>query len=675
MEMNVEKIWLRYFIFISVGLIILSIVIFSYIQYLDTKYQFVKDDRSLTIERIRQNLDNQEQRIHLVGEAIRDIYLDSEYDKDGNNEQFMIILKTFPNIKNIFILNGDQIIDSYPNQSFKNSSVKDIFQTYSENNYFNNLEMLEFPITTELTAVIDIPFEYLNIDQTIHQKNFKLIVYAQDKKIIPFQLERNGNEIYTENIEFTDEQLDDVIYIKKDTTLFAFVDHRPIILEYALWYPSLAQSFLYFEIIAIIVGIFLSAIFPILFIRAERLSNFLQHKTIQLQDTNNDMKMSNDILKQTQKLLLKSKEKFQNFYNVSPYATFILDNDKKIESYNEKFQYMFQYQNDELVGHPFSSIVSDNGQKEAKKYFDALENSGKIIDQENWLKRKDGTEFPVLFSSVRIQDSSDKQNGYLCIILDQSEAYQIKELEQKYNALLQEQLATLKETEKQKDEFASMVSHELKTPLFPIKFHAKMIRDPDFGELNEQQKESLNQIYFNAERLETIIDDLLDSQRIELHTMKFKLSEIHLFQIMGEIYHQNEIYMQDKNILFTNVTTDDLIFKSDPGRLNQVITNLIKNSVDFVPDIGGKIEMGAYKENNSVLFYVKDNGIGISKEEQERLFHKFYQTDTSVTRKHGGTGLGLSICKGIVDNLGGKIWIESTLNIGTTVFINIPIAK
>ncbi|NJK78124.1 MAG: HAMP domain-containing histidine kinase [Nanoarchaeota archaeon] len=196
-----------------------------------------------------------------------------------------------------------------------------------------------------------------------------------------------------------------------------------------------------------------------------------------------------------------------------------------------------------------------------------------------------------------------------------------------------------------------------------------MVRDPDFGELNEQQKESLNQIYYNAERLETIIDDLLDSQRIELHTMKFKFSEIGLSKIMDEIYHQNKIYMQDKNILFTNVSSDDVKFKSDPSRLSQVFTNLIKNSVDFVPDEDGKIEIGATKENNSILFYVKDNGVGISKEEQKQLFHKFYQTDTSVTRKHGGTGLGLSICKGIVDHLGGKIWIESMPKTGTTVLL------
>ena len=241
------------------------------------------------------------------------------------------------------------------------------------------------------------------------------------------------------------------------------------------------------------------------------------------------------------------------------------------------------------------------------------------------------------------------------------------------SSTIREQLDKLKDVEKLKDEFASMVSHELKTPLFPIKFHAKMLKDPNFGILTDKQIESVNQIYNNAERLEKLIGDLLDVQRLELGTMKFKYSEIELDKIMNDIYDENSIYMNEKNIQFTNTIDEKIIFKSDPDRIKQVFTNILKNSVDFVPEKAGKIEIGAKSDGDKILFYVKDNGIGISKERQKDIFKKFYQIDTSLIRKHGGTGLGLSICNGIVEGLGGKIWVDDTAEKGTTMCFSLPI--
>ncbi len=520
--------------------------------------------------------------------------------------------------------------------------------------------------------VLAMPFEYLNIEKTVPNTNFKLIAYAQNRAFTLLEIERDDDGIKTQNIEFTKEQLANSVYVQRNTTLFSFETQQPIDLEYVLWYNPQENSFLYFEIETLFVGILLSILIPFLLFRSEKFNDFLKHKSIELKNLNENMKTSNDILTKTQKLLLKSEEKFRNFYNLSPYAILVIDLNGKIESYNEKFQYLFQYSSEELIGKPFSVIVSDKGKEIAQKYFNELQKSGELKDKENWLKKKDGTEFPVLFSSSGIMNSSAKINGYMSIILDQSEAYKVKEIEQKYNELLKERLNMLKTIDKQKDEFASMVSHELKTPLFPIKFHAKMLKDSEFGELNEKQIKSIDEIYHNAEQLERLISDLLDAQRIELGTMKFKLSEIRLDKFMENIYDEHQIYMQEKNILFTNTTSDERAFKSDPDRIKQVFSNLIKNSVDFVHDSDGKIEIGATRENNSVLFYVKDNGIGIRKEKQKDLFKKFYQIDTSITRKHGGTGLGLSICKGIVDGLKGKMWIESMPQKGTTVFFSIP---
>jgi len=98
----------------------------------------------------------------------------------------------------------------------------------------------------------------------------------------------------------------------------------------------------------------------------------------------------------------------------------------------------------------------------------------------------------------------------------------------------------------------------------------------------------------------------------------------------------------------------------------------VLNSADFTPAKQGKIEIGARSEDSKIVFYVKDNGAGIPKETQPIMFKKFYQADTSLTRKHAGTGLGLVVCKGIIEGLGGKIWFESQPGTGTSFFFTVP---
>jgi signal transduction histidine kinase len=116
----------------------------------------------------------------------------------------------------------------------------------------------------------------------------------------------------------------------------------------------------------------------------------------------------------------------------------------------------------------------------------------------------------------------------------------------------------------------------------------------------------------------------------------------------------------------------------DPNRIEQVLANLIKNSIDFVPDSGnGKIIVRVQKENgdndsNMIIFTVEDNGIGINPEKADKLFQKFYQIDTGPTRKHAGTGLGLVICRGIINAHGGKIWVDNTYESGAAIKFTLP---
>jgi two-component system, OmpR family, phosphate regulon sensor histidine kinase PhoR len=235
-----------------------------------------------------------------------------------------------------------------------------------------------------------------------------------------------------------------------------------------------------------------------------------------------------------------------------------------------------------------------------------------------------------------------------------------------------EQLEELTELEMEKGDFLSLVSHELRTPLTPIMGFCEALMDPTIsGELTLHQRKLVEKIFKNAIRLQEVVSDLIDAQNLDLHKMKFEFKDTDIAELMKHVEINLQNVMKEKQIQFTH-TAEQISVATDRNRLVQVFKNLILNAVDFVPREGGRIEFGAKTNKDEILFYVKDNGIGIPLEKQKHLFKKFYQTDTSITRKHGGSGLGLSICRGIVNFLGGKIWIESEPNKGTTFYFTIP---
>lgn len=231
----------------------------------------------------------------------------------------------------------------------------------------------------------------------------------------------------------------------------------------------------------------------------------------------------------------------------------------------------------------------------------------------------------------------------------------------------------------QKGEFSAMASHELKTPLVPIKGYLEMLLEPELvGPITPKQREILSKIYESTETMEKLILKLLTVQRLDLGEMNYVISEFDLVDLMNDVHSDNQYLMHPKKICFTNNTKDSAMVSSDYARIKEIFSNLIVNSVDFVSaggkiDIDGKIMIAGDVDGNSVVFSVTDDGVGISKENQKNLFKKFYQVDTSITRSHGGTGLGLSICKGLVEGLGGKIWINSDAGHGCSIYFSIPI--
>ncbi len=227
--------------------------------------------------------------------------------------------------------------------------------------------------------------------------------------------------------------------------------------------------------------------------------------------------------------------------------------------------------------------------------------------------------------------------------------------------------------EKQKEEFSSMVTHELKTPLTPIIGWCQTLQNQKIlGPMNEKQTKAVDAIHKNAKRLQLMIGDVLDAQKLDLDKMRFDYKDISVNEFLKYLHSNLQNVMGPKQIEYINNTKGELKMQSDKNRLEQVFSNLILNAVDFVPQENGRIEISAEDDGDFILFHVKDNGVGIAKDSQKDLFQKFYQVDTSHARKHGGTGLGLSVSKGIIEGLGGKISVESDEGKGADFQFTVP---
>lgn len=222
-----------------------------------------------------------------------------------------------------------------------------------------------------------------------------------------------------------------------------------------------------------------------------------------------------------------------------------------------------------------------------------------------------------------------------------------------------------------KDEFLAMITHELKTPLVPIQGYADLLLSEHLGELTTIQKERLTIIKDSATSLLDIISDLLDVQKLELGQLRLMKENISIKKsIEKAIESFKPKVIQDEIKLALN--SPDIIVTHDPERIAQVISNLIKNSITAVKPKTGAIQVNVEELPTEVKISVNDNGTGIPIDKQKDLFTKFYQVDTTLTRERAGSGLGLAICKGIVINHGGKIWVESTPNVGSTFIFTIP---
>jgi PAS domain S-box-containing protein len=364
--------------------------------------------------------------------------------------------------------------------------------------------------------------------------------------------------------------------------------------------------------------------------------------------------------------------KYKNLYENSPNLCRTVNLDGIITDCNLTYAERLGYTVKEVIGTHYNKYTAPRDVQTMNESFEIWQAKGFAKDVEIWFKTRDGTIFPTLVSTSNLYDVKSNVIGCNVIIRDISEIYEArKKLEE--DIILKTQLSETKKMDKLKNEFASMMTHELKTPLIPIMGQCEMLKEPGLlGDLNQDQLDSVNMIHQNAARLEKLIGDAMMAQRLEIGQLNFDKQKFSVTKLMNEIDDDYSQTMKEKQIKFVNSTPENLVLWSDKNRIRQVIDNLIQNAVDFTPKDDGRIEVGAKSEDSKIVFYVKDNGMGIPKEMQPVMFKKFYQLDASHRRKHTGTGLGLATSKGIVEGLGGGIWFESEPGKSTSFYFSIP---
>lgn len=225
-----------------------------------------------------------------------------------------------------------------------------------------------------------------------------------------------------------------------------------------------------------------------------------------------------------------------------------------------------------------------------------------------------------------------------------------------------------------KSNFISMVTHELRMPLIAIKEGIGVVLDGVVGSINIDQKDFLETVKRNVDRLARLINDVLDVQKFEAGKMEFDMQENDINEVIEEIYKIMLPYAKEKGLnIILRFEADLPLIKFDRDKIIQVLTNLVDNAVKFTDE--GEITISSSQEDNIVEVSVRDTGQGIKEEDMPRLFHEFEQLSKGKNRKTSGTGLGLAISKEIVTKHNGKIWAESVFNKGTTFHFVLPIKE
>jgi len=229
------------------------------------------------------------------------------------------------------------------------------------------------------------------------------------------------------------------------------------------------------------------------------------------------------------------------------------------------------------------------------------------------------------------------------------------------------------EVARAKNDFVSLVSHELRTPMTSIKGYTDLMLKGAVGALNEQQKSFMTIVKSNVDRMAELVSDLLDVSRLEAGRVRLTLERLDLAGVILEISQElTETMRQRELTLHFDLPPGLPPVCADRGRIVQVLLNLLSNAYRYTL-AGGEITIAVHALDDEVQVDVTDTGIGVSEQDRESIFERFYRADHPVVREQAGTGLGLPIARSLIEMHGGRLWLRSEEQVGSTFSFTLPV--
>ncbi|MEW5820763.1 MAG: PAS domain S-box protein, partial [Cyanobacteriota bacterium] len=363
-------------------------------------------------------------------------------------------------------------------------------------------------------------------------------------------------------------------------------------------------------------------------------------------------------------------------------AIILINSEGNIVYWSNAAEKIFGYSREEIIGKSLHKTLAPerfiDAYKKGMQHFKHTGEGGavgKIVELTGI--RKDSTEFPFELSLQAIKLKNEWHAvGIVRDITDRKElenqlAKERDNLEitvKERTKDLQQSLLKLQEALSHKDRFLATISHELRTPLNGIIGYTDMLGLKYFGSLNEKQDEYISIIGNSSKHLLSLINDLLDLTMVDSGSMTLELEDINIQETINEIISIMKSQFKNKNIsLKANFITNQTNIQADQKKLRQILLNLLSNSHKFTNE-GGNVQV--IVENSidlKIKISVKDNGIGIKKEDQKKIFDEFFKTDYSTNQAIGGTGIGLALTKRLVEMHKGIIYVDSEPGTGTTI--------